>query len=248
MTGRWNVRMVCVAAALSLTTALKAQNETDTPFTGSMGMSLTMPVTTVDGPAVKGSHDGIREGKDNLLRRFWTSAPDSILPYLDRSLRQELTDYIDMKVRAEVKNPFGGSCVMDTLTADYLKVTLTGSSLMEIKMLPAEGDTVFCVVRTYGKDLKESDVTLYDKQWNRVGTVPAGEISSFTVMPADMSGHRYGQLCEWLDPAMVYATLSPESEQIVFQVNAPFVPTTDKKDLHRILRQKSLTWTGKGFN
>ena len=58
------------------------------------------------------------------IREIWLSMPDSLISYLDKNKRIEMVDYIDMKVRADVKNSLEGSSVMDTLTHDFLQVTL----------------------------------------------------------------------------------------------------------------------------
>ena len=51
--------------------------------------------------------------------------PDSLLPYLNKNQRLELLELRDMKVKAEVKNLLNGNTVMDTLTTNYLSLTLS---------------------------------------------------------------------------------------------------------------------------
>ena len=53
------------------------------------------------------------------MRDLWLSMPDSLCTCLDRNLRTELLDFVDMGVKAEVKNRMNGQSTMDTLTADY---------------------------------------------------------------------------------------------------------------------------------
>jgi Protein of unknown function (DUF3256). len=59
--------------------------------------------------------------------------PDSLILYLDKSKRIEMVDYIDMKVRADVKNALEGMSIMDTLTHDYLQVTLNEASTLQMR-------------------------------------------------------------------------------------------------------------------
>ena len=38
------------------------------------------------------------------MRQLWIEMPDSIVPYLNKSLRTELADYVTMKMKPEVVN------------------------------------------------------------------------------------------------------------------------------------------------
>jgi hypothetical protein len=40
------------------------------------------------------------------VRNAWLSMPDTIIAYLNKNLRQEHMDYMDMKVTSQVKNLF----------------------------------------------------------------------------------------------------------------------------------------------
>lgn len=64
------------------------------------------------------------------VREAWLMMPDSLLPYLNKNQRLELLELRDMKVKAEVKNLLNGNTVMDTLTTNYLSLTLSPSSSM----------------------------------------------------------------------------------------------------------------------
>ena len=66
------------------------------------------------------------------IRDVWQTVPDSIVPAIDRVRRLEMLDLVDYKVKAEVKNMLGSNSVMDTLTADYLHITISASSEMAI--------------------------------------------------------------------------------------------------------------------
>ena len=70
------------------------------------------------------------------MREVWISMPDSIIPYLDKNLRMELIDFIDMKVKAEVKNKLDENTEIDVFSDNYVSIRLNGSSQMQIKLLP----------------------------------------------------------------------------------------------------------------
>ena len=73
----------------------------------------------------------ISQAKD--IREIWLSMPDSLISYLDKSKRIEMVDYIDMKVKADVKNALEGTSVMDTLTNEFLQVTLNEACTLQMR-------------------------------------------------------------------------------------------------------------------
>ena len=83
------------------------------------------------------------------MREVWIDMPDSITMYLTKSMRTELADYVDMKVSAATKNAIGDTVRIDTLTSDYIAITLSESSKLEMKLLPRDGSNIICMVRTY---------------------------------------------------------------------------------------------------
>ena len=69
------------------------------------------------------------------LREVWVEMPDSILPYLSKSQRTELADYVDMKADPAVLNSFGDSVRIERMTNNYLLVKANEVTRLEIKLL-----------------------------------------------------------------------------------------------------------------
>lgn len=81
-----------------------------------------------------------------------------------------MTSFIDMGLKGDVDNQLGSKSVMDTITNDYIHLTLSAQLSMAIKRLAvAGGDSVLCVVRTWSAPEKESSALLYDQNWNLIG-------------------------------------------------------------------------------
>ena len=101
------------------------------------------------------------------MRSLWLSMPDSIIGYLDKNSRTESLDYLDMKVKSDVKNMLGETSAVDTITNDFLSVALSSAMKMTIKKLPVEGsDSIICMVRTYKADKeKESNISFFNNKW-----------------------------------------------------------------------------------
>lgn len=190
------------------------------------------------------------------VREMWVSMPDSLVGYLNKSLRLELMDFHDMGVKAEVSNLFNDTTSVDTITSDFIHVVLTKSSEMELKMLPyTGGDSILCVVRTYYGDAPESTVDFFDQNWKHLdmGLVFDGqnltEIKSELVhKPDSISVDKYQMMLQTLDPMIAKASLSPKTNEITFMLSTPLMTKEEKQQIQSILLQKRLRWNGRLFN
>ena len=106
-------------------------------------------------------------GAQISLRDAWLSMPDGMIPYLNKNLRLEHLDFVDMGVKSEVNHQLNGVSVMDTLTADYTHVTLSNSSSLELRLLSVNDSTkIICMVKTFKAPAEESEIHFYDAKWN----------------------------------------------------------------------------------
>ena len=69
------------------------------------------------------------------MRQLWIEMPDSIVPYLNKSLRTELADYVTMKMKPEVVNSLQDTTRIEKFTNNYIRVQLNNASKLEIKSL-----------------------------------------------------------------------------------------------------------------
>lgn len=184
-----------------------------------------------------------------LVGKALVSMPDSLVPCLDRNLRQELVELYDMGVKAEVKNLLDGNTAIDTLTSYGLTLRLNQVATMQIGLLPAKGgaDTLLCVVRTVWGPEPESTVGLYDRQWHLRGRVDIENIQ-LVQRPDSMGEQRFAELSRMIEPRMVQATFNGQTQEIVLQQSLPLVSDDEKKLLKSILVQRKLKWEGNKFN
>ena len=202
-------------------------------------------------------------GAQLAMRDLWLSMPDSLCTCLDRNLRTELLDFVDMGVKAEVKNRMNGQSTMDTLTADYTRVHLSESSAIQLKLLPAQADSVVCMVRTFSAPASESFVSFFSTSWqpiasdfglSGVGVMQGTDaeasalLDAFTERPDTMSENRFQELKKLIDPVMVSASLSPVHPEITFSLSIPVATAEEKQQLSAILVQRKYKWEGGKFN
>ena len=101
--------------------------------------------------------------------------PDSMLMYLTKNNVLDLVDFTASKMTAEVDNTLGGKSRMQKLTDRYVLITLNEASSLEMKLLPVKekvdsANQIVCMVRTYGKDIRESTISFYSVKWRKLDT------------------------------------------------------------------------------
>lgn len=112
------------------------------------------------------------------MRDLFREMPDSLLPYLTHNNRLDLMDFIDSKMKAEVKNAFDGTTEMTCLSDDSLTIRLNEASAVDMRLMQLDGTEadscrhVICVVWSWrlGDGGYESCTQFYRTDWQLVDT------------------------------------------------------------------------------
>ena len=99
------------------------------------------------------------------MREVFIDMPDSLQALLTRNNRMDMLDFLDSKMEAKVTNRLEGETVMDTLTADYLKITLTRNTVLEMKLIERGEEKVIAVLHTTAGPVKDSFLQFYTADW-----------------------------------------------------------------------------------
>lgn len=184
------------------------------------------------------------------MREVWIDMPDSITMYLTKSMRTELADYVDMKVSAATKNAIGDTVRIDTLTSDYIAVTLSESSKLEMKLLPKDGSNIICMVRTYYGTAAESIISFWQLDWQQLPDIsmPALENIELIKKPDSLSVTEFKKIKAMISPKMIEMRLSPNDNSLLLSYSLPDVNKEDSELIKPILVQKKINWNGEIFN
>ena len=188
-------------------------------------------------------------GKGQTLRDMWVSMPDTLVPYLDKSMRLSLIDYYDISSKADIKNALDGTSRLDSLSTDYLSAKLNDSATLQIALLPtSDGDTLACVIKTFYTPEADSDVSIYTRSWQLKEQIkmPADSLYS---RPDTMATEHFEQLKGLISPELVGATISSNEEgrTLTFCLSIPFIYKDEEDAMKSILKQINLKWNGKRF-
>lgn len=187
------------------------------------------------------------------MHDVWLEIPDSLTPVLNKNLRHEQLDFIDMKMPMSVKNLLQGESLLDTLTNDYLHVNLTASSELELKLLPLNDSTsVICMVKTFNAPAADSQICFFSTDWHPIVNTFGLEmkewnVERFVVKPDTMSQEKYDNIIHSINFKLLQAKLSSSDNTLSLTMNVPIVNADNKEDLKRILKQINLKWNGVVF-
>lgn len=187
------------------------------------------------------------------MHDVWLEIPDSLTPVLNKNLRHEQLDFIDMKVPMSVKNLLRGESLLDTLTNDYLHVKLTASSEMELKLLPLNDSTsVICMVKTFSAPMAESQICFFSTDWQPLADtfgmdVNKCEVERFVAKPDTMSQEKYDNVIHSIGLKLLQAKLSPSENTLNLIMNVPLINAENKEELKQSIKQINLKWNGFAF-
>lgn len=189
------------------------------------------------------------------MSEIWACMPDSVIPYLDRAHRTQMIEYIKMGLKGNVDHSLAGESAMNTLTNDYIYLTLNESVVMEVKKLPHCGaDSLLCVVTTWKGPAEESSVQFFTQDWQALDLPQAFEGKKLTDLadelmqkPDTMDDKQFAELRSMIDPIMIGAHLSPANDRLRLHVSLPLLSADDQKAVEAIARELVLSWDGNAF-
>ena len=168
--------------------------------------------------------------------------PDSILPYLSKSQRTELADYVDMKADPAVLNSFGDSVRIERMTNNYLLVKANEVTRLEIKLLD---NNTMALVQTWMAPVAESKLSLFNLQWQPKEVVVGYQEN--IVKPESMSDEDFAELKTMMYPRLKEYRLSVDNNSLSVSWNYPLLSKKDAKRVADLLKPQVLNWTGKDF-
>ena len=176
------------------------------------------------------------------LREVWIEMPDSILPYLSKSQRTELADYVEMKAEPAVLSTFGDSVRIEHMTNNYLLLKANEATRLEIKLLD---NNTLALVQTWMAPAAESKLRLFNLQWQPKEAVVAYKVN--IVKPDSMSDEDFADLKTLMSPRLKEYRLSADNNSLSVSWNYPLLSKKDVKRVTELLKPQVLNWTGKDF-
>lgn len=104
------------------------------------------------------------------MRDIFLQMPDSLLPYLTENNKLDFVDFMDSGMKAVVTNELGGKSEMIALRDSFLYIELNPSTIVKMYLMPVDEmvdscHQVICMLTSYGRDIRESKITVYSTNW-----------------------------------------------------------------------------------
>ncbi len=193
------------------------------------------------------------------MGRFLEKTPDGIFEFVTNEMFAKMIDYVNTTIadvqkmdKFELVNRFEEKSVVDTLSSDYVSLSLSSTLQVQMMALPlADADTIVCMVKTYAAPEKESVIYFYDLQWKELDSSDYLSLPSsdeLIARPDTMDVERYEELLKWVDPRMIFAQILPQQKSVVFSLATPLLNKDEVMQVNAILLQRKVKWRGKSFN
>lgn len=186
------------------------------------------------------------------MRDVFAAMPDSILEVMTKNNRLDCIDFIEHGMEARVRNRFDGFTQLKAMTLDYLDLQLTAQCRVEMKLLPAKDSLNYvCMVRTYAGPVRESVVTLYTPEWQRLpqdvwlSSLPG--YPDFWVGNDTIDAKEISRLQHLQDMRFVTADLQPDDMRLTFALQPGEVEREDSIRIAAVVRPLVYEWVGDRF-
>ena len=168
----------------------------------------------------------------DVIKAFFAQMPDSVVPHMTKNNRLDMMDFMDAKMKAEVTNKLGGKSEMTDMSASYMRITISKSCDMQIRSLhSAAGDTLMAVAITI--DSTDSELFVYDLQWNRIGDDMIPELLGSTMTQQGYMG------C---------ISLNAHDTTAMVTLSNPFILPDEKGDAPSMPQPFMVRWDAQSLN
>lgn len=174
------------------------------------------------------------------MRDLWISIPERLAPVLTTNNRLDMIDFAESDMEAKVRNRLEGQSVLDTLTANYLRCTLTSHTDLQARFFPDSANDstgVVALVNTSRTPSGVSTVLLYNTDWSPTGTsVSMPPIEAFAdSCPAQA-------LRELADLPLITMRLSPDAPTLTFTISPASLSRDQRKAVEGRLHPITYYW------
>ena len=154
------------------------------------------------------------------MKEVFVNMPDSLCPLLTKNNRADFADFLDSKMKAEVKNKFDNTSEMKVLTKDYTLVETSLASTLQMKLLPVNDSTkVICMIRTVNGPASDSEIRFYSTTWKEIpleNYLTEPSIDSFFIVSDTVNTEKLFSARSVADMNLIKATLASDAQTLSF--------------------------------
>ncbi len=157
-------------------------------------------------------------------KSVFINIPDSLCPLLTKVNREDFSDFLESKMKAQVKNKLENMSEMKALTKDYVFLQSSSESSFQMKLLQLNDTTkIICAINTVCGPACDSRISFYNAQWKELSlkdhiTLP--NLDDFFIAPDSSKIEEYNNIRALLDFYSFKADLSKDNSELVITLTS----------------------------
>lgn len=188
------------------------------------------------------------------LNTIFVNMPDSLSPLLTKNDRADFADFLDSKMKAQVKNKFEKVSEMKILTKDYLFLQTTSQTILQMKLLPINDSTkIVCLITTACAPACDSRIRFFTPEWKELSAkeyVTLPTIDAFWQFPDSINHEQREIIRDKMDSFFLKAELAAVDNSLTFSnTTMDYLDKDTAKELLIYLKQTpiKLQWSEGGY-
>lgn len=159
-----------------------------------------------------------------------------------------MLDLYNNELLAKAENTLGGQSEMMKKTGTFLSIRTTDAGTWQMKLFPAEKDTVIVCVYSLRAGGVSSAVSVYNSRWAAVKTeVPRPRFESFLKKEIQLNLTQRQYLVSALHEAPLEAELSDTTQALTYRVSVDGLADEDRQTVQGMLRPVTYEWRNGRF-
>jgi len=182
-------------------------------------------------------------------KSVFINIPDSLCPLLTKVNREDFADFLESKMKAQVKNKLENMSEMKALTKDYASLQTTSESNFQMKLLQLNDTTkIICAINTACGPACDSRISFYNAQWKELSLkdyIVLPDLDDFFIAPDSSKIEEYNNARALLDFYSFKADLSKDNSELVITLTSSESLDADSAKTLDLYLKKNLVYIWK---
>lgn len=183
--------------------------------------------------------------------KLFVGMPDSLLPLISAPVRDAMIHTYSGTSGTSHTDAFGHTVRLDTLTADYLRLSTSESSSLELRLLQTQDSvTLIAAITTVQAPLADSHIRFFNDRWQPLYWLefPEPEVGDyFPAVPDSLQASLYRVRQALSELPLVRIEAGPGAPRFTLSLSADELDREQKKLAKPHMRPVVLEWNGTAF-
>ena len=167
---------------------------------------------------------------------------------IDKTTRLDMVDYFTAGQKKVVHDQMDGDTYIESMTDDYMKVVISTSATVELRLVDSNKRAIIVVSTTYLLPAADSRIDFYDESWHQLDSRRYVKAPVLDDLLVDVDKKRRSEIESIVDFTLVSASLA-DADTIVFTPSFDkYLPTEDYIAIRPYVRTSVVyRWNGKRY-